>query len=131
VLKTAYTRGAREAFAKFADQPAPSKKVFKTTNTDTGLPKMPPPEDHKNLAERNSMGETKPHDSLGVDAAKFAFNVGMAMSTARHEGPGAIRGEPSDNDERRRENTIERAFQTNDAIGETSSMPRPAGGVYP
>ena len=209
MLRAAYTRGAREAFAKFAEQPVPSKKVFKVTDTDTGLPKMPPPEDRKNLAELNSLGVEKPHDSLGIDAAKnaaatpaaskwledtmatakrrgysifavvedpkhpdgggsitsikpghsgdairnarkahvkwekangfdpkhdwravTAADVGMAMSTARHEGPGAVRGEPAD-EGRRQKSVIDRAFQQNEDIGETSSMPRPAGGVYP
>ncbi len=122
MLKAAYTRGAREAFAKFGlnKQPALPKGEFKLPKSE-GLPPLPPPENYK---------PPGPVDSLGENAAKNAADVGMAMSTARHEGPGAVRGEPADAG-RRQESIIERAFQANEDLAATSSMPRPAGGAYP
>ena len=85
MLKAAYTRGAREAFAKFAKQPALPKGEFKLPKSE-GLPPMPPPEDYK------------PPEmySLGVDAAKNAADVGMSMSSTSGGSPGAVRGEPAD-----------------------------------
>lgn len=122
MLEAAYTRGAREAFAKFGlyKQPALSKKEFKLPKAKD-LPPMPPPVDYKTRAE---------HDGVGVDAAKNAAAVGMAASSGGSGSAGAVPGEPADGGHRAK-STIDRAFQQNEDIGETSAMPRPAGGAYP
>jgi hypothetical protein len=128
VLKAAYTRGAREAFAKFGFA------VPKSPGTSGGIGAFKPlPAPKPVVAKPPSITAPK---VPGVPAAvktpiiKGAADVGMAMSTARHEGPGAVRGEPAD-EGRRQKSVIDRAFQQNEDIGETSSMPRPSGGVFP
>lgn len=112
MLKAAYTRGAREAFAKFG-LALPSQPSLKSINIK--MDGLPAPG-----------GLRKP--SLGEQAAKTAANVGMAMSTSRHEGPGAVRGEPAD-EGRRVKSVIDRAFQRNEDDFATSSMSSPAGGI--
>jgi hypothetical protein len=130
VLKAAYTRGARKAFAKFgfafpqtlgasastgtgAFEPTPAPKPVVPKTPSLSAPKVP------------ALFKTPKMPTI-----KGAADVGMAMSTAHHEGPGAVRGEPADGGQRTK-SIIDRAFQQNESIGETSSMPRPAGGVYP
>lgn len=120
MLRAAYTRGAREAFAKFAAQPSLKSVGIKTD----GLPAPAKPPSATPKAE----APASPSPSLGEQAAKTAANVGMAMSTARHDGPGAVRGEPAD-EGRRTRSVIERAFQRNEDDFATSSMSRPAGGI--
>jgi hypothetical protein len=67
--------------------------------------------------------------SPGVQAAKFAFNVGMGASTT-HDGAGAQAGEPAD-EGRRQRSIIDRALQRNDDDYATSSMPMPGAVVSP
>ena len=62
--------------------------------------------------------------------AKAAANVGLGFSSARHEGPGAVRGEPADVGRRQR-SVIDRTFQANDDVFATSSMPAPGASVSP
>ena len=130
MLKAAYTRGAREAFAKFGFA-FPETLSAPTLKGQTAAKTLPAPKP----AEPKAPSIKVPKVSLMADTPeipiiKGAADVGMAMSTARHEGPGAVRGEPAD-EGRRQKSVIDRAFQQNEDIGETSSMPRPAGGVYP
>ena len=110
MLKAAYTRGAREAFAKFGLAPPKQPSLPPGIKMD-GLP-----------------APAKPPLAAPKPAAKTAANVGMAMSTARHEGPGAVRGEPADGGQRSR-SIIDRAFQRNEDDFATSSMPMPASGI--
>jgi len=130
VLKAAYTRGAREAFAKFGFA-FPETLSASTLKGQTAAKTLPAPKP----AEPKEPSIKVPKVSLMADTPKLpiikgAADVGMAMSTTRHEGPGAVRGEPADGGQRAK-STIDRAFRQNEDIGETSSMPRPAGGVYP
>lgn len=67
--------------------------------------------------------------SMGVDAAKVAFNVGMGASTSS-DGTGATAGEPVDTDRRQR-SVIDRTFQANEDNFATSSMPMPGSVVSP
>ena len=130
MLKAAYTRGAREAFAKFGFA-FPETLSASTLKGQTAAKTLPAPKP----AEPKEPSIKVPKVSLMADTPKLpiikgAADVGMAMSTTRHEGPGAVRGEPADGGQRAK-STIDRAFRQNEDIGETSSMPRPAGGVYP
>ena len=128
MLKAAYTRGAREAFAKFgfAFPDTLDALASKGKNSFKSL-KAPTPKKPKVPSIKSFKVPSAPKTTPNV---KAAANVGMAMSTARHEGPGAVRGEPADEGQRVR-SIIDRAFQRNDDDFATSSMPRPAGGVYP
>ncbi len=67
--------------------------------------------------------------SLGVSAAKVAFNVGMGASTS-HDGAGGPAGEPADTGRRQR-SVIDRTFQANEDNFATSSMPLPGAVVSP
>ncbi len=70
-----------------------------------------------------------PTGSAGVEAAKFAFNVGMGASTS-HDGAGAQAGEPAE-EGRRQRSVIDRAFQRNEDDYASSSMPLPGAVVAP
>lgn len=67
--------------------------------------------------------------TLGMRAAKVAFNVGMGASNSS-DGAGATRGEPADAGRRQR-SVIDRTFQQNDDFFASSSMPAPGGQVSP
>jgi hypothetical protein len=118
VLKAAYTRGAREAFAKFAKQPALPKSIK--------VPELPVAEDLLKMPAATPVPVLG--DSEGVNVDKRAADVGMAMSSARCEGPGAVRGEPADGGQRAK-SVIDRAFQRNEDDFATSSMPNPSARV--
>ena len=130
MLKAAYTRGAREAFAKFgfAFPQTLDASSSKGRNAFEPVPSPKPPVPKTPSLKAPKVPEMK--KTPGMPIIKGAADVGMAMSTARHGGPGAVRGEPADTG-RRQKSVIDRAFRQNEDIGETSSMPRPAGGVYP
>lgn len=70
-----------------------------------------------------------PTGSIGVNAAKVAFNVGMGASTS-HDGAGAQAGEPAE-EGRRQRSVIDRTFQANEDNFATSSMPLPGDVVSP
>lgn len=127
-LRRAADEGRRAALAKFAlDQPSLSSVGIKSPAKAPGLPTPAAP---AALPAPGGGGGGGGTGSLGISAAKSAADVGMGFSSARHDGPGAVPGEPAD-EGRRQRSVVDRAFQRNEDDFATSSMPLPGGTVSP
>jgi hypothetical protein len=117
--------GARAAFAALGlAQPSLGSVGIKAPTSAPGLPNAAKPPSPPKVTMPQS-----PTGSIGVDAAKVAFNVGMGASTST-DGAGAQAGEPVD-EGRRQRSVIDRALQRNDDDYATSSMPLPGDVVSP
>lgn len=128
LLRRMTKEGGRAALAAFG-VPAPASlgSVGMAPPKAPGLPGVAkPPSIPKAPGTSGANGGAS---SLGVDAAKVAFNVGMGASTS-HDGTGAQAGEPAE-EGRRQRSVIDRAFQRNEDDYATSSTPLPGAIVSP
>jgi hypothetical protein len=123
LLRQKSAEGGRAALAAFG-LPAPQQPGLKSVGIKT-----PHASDLPHLPRPGSTNAPSVGDSMGVDAAKIAFNVGMGASTSS-DGAGAQAGEPTDTGRRQR-SVIDRALQRNDDDYATSSMPLPGDVVSP
>lgn len=126
LLSFRHKEGARAALAALGlgiPQPSLGSVGIKTPSA----PGLPGPAKPPSLPKASV--PSSPTGSVGVNAAKVAFNVGMGASTAR-DGAGAGTGEPADAGRRQR-SVIDRALQRNEDDYATSSMPLPGDVVSP
>ena len=127
-LTLRHKEGARDALAALGvgiPQPSLGSVGIKTPSAP-GLPGAARP---PSPPKASGTIPSSPTGSVGVDAAKVAFNVGMGASTS-HDGTGGVPGEPADAGRRQR-SVIDRALQRNEDDYATSSMPLPGDGVSP
>ena len=122
MLRAAYETGWQAALTKFGASKGPP---IQPVDAPGGQGPVPLPKVTKPVSSLK-----KKEIGIGDRAAKFAANVGMGFSSARHEGPGSVRGEPAD-EGRRQRSVIDRTFQANDDNFATSSMPAPGVSVSP
>ena len=128
MLRRAAQAGGRDALAALGlSQPSLGSVGIKAPSSAPGLPSAKAPSMPK-PPSIPSVGSGTGGSSLGVAAAKVGYAVGMGASTSS-DGTGAARGEPADQGRRPR-SAIERAFQSNVDMGETSTMADP-GVVVP
>jgi hypothetical protein len=128
LLEDMRKEGARAAYAALGlgiPQPSLGSVGIKTPS-GAGLPGPARPPSPPKIT---STVPASPTGSVGVDAAKVAFNVGMGASES-HDGTGAVQGEPADTGRRQR-SVIDRALQRNEDDYATSSMPLPGDVVSP
>jgi hypothetical protein len=128
LLQRMTKEGARAALAAFGVPSQPGLGSVGMAPPKT--PGLPGPAKPPSIPKAPGMpGASGGGASLGVDAAKVAFNVGMGASTSS-DGAGAQAGEPVDT-ARRQRSVIDRAFQRNEDDYASSSMPLPGDGVSP
>lgn len=128
LLSLRHKEGARAALAALGlgiPQPSLGSVGIKTPSA----PGLPGPARPPGPPKVTSTVPASPTGSVGVDAAKVAFNVGMGASTS-HDGTGAAAGEPADTGRRQR-SVIDRALQRNEDDYATSSMPLPGDVISP
>lgn len=127
LLALRHKEGARAAFAALGlgiPQPSLGSVGIKTPSA----PGLPGPARPPSTPKTTGTVPSSPTGSVGVDAAKVAFNVGMSASS--HDGTGAAAGEPADTGRRQR-SVIDRALQRNEDDYATSSMPLPGNVISP
>jgi len=126
-----YKQGARAALA-FAGQPSLGSVGIKAPTSAPNLPKPPAtsaPKMPKAPAQAPTGIPAVNVPSVGINAAKVAFNVGMGASQ-EVDGAGSTRGEPAE-EGRRQRSVIDRAIQRNEDDYATSSTPMPGAWVAP
>lgn len=125
LLRRMTKEGERAALAAFGVPSQPGLgSVGMAPPKAPGLPSMKPPS-----VPKTPGAPTGGASSLGLDAAKVAFNVGMGASNST-SGAGAQASEPVDT-ARRQRSVIDRAFQRNEDDYASSSMPLPGAVVAP
>lgn len=135
LLRRMTKEGARAALAAFKlpSQPGLGSVGIKAPTSAPGFPPAGRAPSGPNVPSALKIPSTPTGTAgvatPGVEAAKFAFNVGMGASTS-HDGAGAPAGEPAD-EGRRQRSVIDRALQRNDDDYATSSMPMPGAVVSP
>jgi hypothetical protein len=127
LLRQKSAEGGRAALAAFGlpAQPGLGSVGIKAPTTSPGLPNAP----KVPSIPKPTTASPSPTGSMGMEAGKVAFNVGMGASTST-DGSGAQAGEPVDTGRRQR-SVIDRALQRNDDDYATSSMPMPGAVVSP
>lgn len=132
MLRVAYQTGARAALEKLGlTQPSLNQVGMARPGAgSSGLPGAAPKMPGLPTPSFKLEPEANPAPSLGQRAAKLAANVGMGASTERHEGPGAVPGEPADIGRRQR-SVIDRTFQQNEDFFGSSPSPAPGAVVSP
>lgn len=133
MLRRAYEIGRRAALEKLglAQPPLNQVGLARPGAGSSGLPGTTPKIPTTGTPSlKLEMPSNSPSTSIGIRAAKVAANVGLGFSTARHDGPGAVRGEPAD-EGRRQRSVVDRTFQQNDDFFASSSTPAPGAQVSP